>query len=70
VIVSDFGISAAVDIEGNCRFYDMIRLRKMCKVSSLSHRESESRFVHNTCKWRLLPSVTFEVTGESFLGVT
>jgi hypothetical protein len=45
VIVSDFGIAAAVDIEGNCRFYDMIRLRKMCKVSSLNQRESESRFI-------------------------
>jgi len=24
----------------------------------------------NNCKWRLLPNVTFEVTGESFLAVT
>lgn len=48
----------------------MVRLRKMCKVSSLNQRESEARFVQNKCKWRLLPSVTFEVTGESFLGVT
>lgn len=70
IIVSDFGIGAAVDIEGNCRFYDLVRLRKMCKVSSLNQRESESRFVQNKCKWRLLPSVTYEVTGESFLGVT
>ena len=45
IIVSDFGIGAAVDIEGNCRFYDMIRLRKLCKVSSLNQRESESRFI-------------------------
>jgi hypothetical protein len=36
IIVSDFGIGAAVDIEGNCRFYDLVRLRKMCKVSSLN----------------------------------
>ena len=70
VIVSEFGIGASVDIEGNCRFYDMVRLRKICKVSSLNQRESEARFVQNKCKWRLLPGVTFEVTGESFLGVT
>ena len=36
VISSDYGIGAAVDIEGNCRFYDLIRLRKMAKISSLN----------------------------------
>lgn len=70
VITSDFGIGATVDIEGNCRFYDLIRLRKIAKVSSLNQRESEARFVENKCKWRLLPNVTFEVTSESFLAVT
>lgn len=70
VIASDFGIGAAVDIEGNCRFYDLIRLRKMAKVSSLNQRESEAKFASNPCRWKLLPQVAFEVTGESFLAVT
>jgi len=70
VISSEYGIAAAVDIEGNCRFYDMIRQRKIAKVSSLNQRESEARFVENKCKWRLLPNVTYEVTSESFLAVT
>ena len=70
VITSEFGIGVAVDIEGNCRFYDLIRGRKMAKISSLNQRESEARFIVNKCKWRLMPNVTFEVTGESFLAVT
>ena len=70
VISSEYGIAAAVDIEGNCRFYDLVRQRKIAKVSSLSQRESEARFIENKCKWRLLPNVTFEVTSESFLAVT
>ncbi len=70
VIASDYGIGAAVDIEGNCRFYDLVRCRKIAKVSSLNQRESDARFAVNNCKWRLFPQVTFEVTGESFLAVT
>ena len=31
---SDYGIGMAVDIEGYCRFYDLIRFRKMAKISS------------------------------------
>lgn len=34
VSVGDFGIGVAVDIEGNCRFYDFYRLRKLCKISA------------------------------------
>jgi hypothetical protein len=70
VIASEYGIGAAVDIEGNCRFYDLVRCRKIAKISSLNQRESDARFAVNNCRWRLLPSVTFEVTGESFLAVT
>jgi hypothetical protein len=70
VLTSEFGIGIAVDIEGNCRFYDLVRQRKIAKISSLNQRESEARFIQNKCRWRLLPNVTFEVTGESFLAVT
>lgn len=33
-MASDFGIGTAVDIEGNCRFYDLIRLKKLAKISA------------------------------------
>lgn len=69
-IASEFGIGAAVDIEGNCRLYDLVRQRKIAKVSSLNQRELDARFAVNNCKWRLLPQVTFEVTAESLLAVT
>lgn len=36
IVASDFGIGAAVDIEGNCRFYDLVRCRKIAKISSLN----------------------------------
>ncbi len=34
VLAADFGIGIAIDIEGNCRFYDLIRLRKLAKISA------------------------------------
>ena len=34
VQASDFGIGVALDIEGNCRFYDLIRLRKLAKIGA------------------------------------
>ena len=34
VLASDFGIGIAVDIEGNCRFYDLVRLKKLAKISA------------------------------------
>jgi len=70
VLSSDFGLGIAVDIEGNCRFYDLVRCRKIAKVSSLNQRESDARFAVNNCRWRLAGGVAFEVSGESFMGVT
>lgn len=32
----------AVDTEGNCRFYDLIRFKKMAKVSALTSKEKGS----------------------------
>lgn len=32
---NDFAIGMAVDIEGNCRFYDLIRFKKMAKINPL-----------------------------------
>ena len=65
VIASEFGIGAALDIEGNCRFYDLVRLRKICKISSIPH---QGKGTENT-KWRLLPNPTLATTPDSFLGI-
>ena len=70
ILTSEYGIAAVVDIESNCRFYDLIRLRKMAKVSSLNQRDSDSRFAQNKCKWRMVPNVTLETTSDVFLAVT
>jgi len=44
---SDFGVGVAVDIEGNCRFYDLLRFRKMTKVSSYNQKttDADTRFI-------------------------
>lgn len=43
-LTCEYGVGVVVDIEGNCRFYDLIRFRKMAKVSSLNTRDNDSRF--------------------------
>ena len=68
-MTSDYGIGIAVDIEGNCRFYDLIRLKKISKISSSNVRDENARF-HNKNKWRLFPTVTMEVGADAFLGIT
>jgi len=40
---SDYGIGMTVDIEGNCRFYDLIRFRKMAKISAQPARMDDVR---------------------------
>lgn len=67
VVTSDFGIGAALDIEGNCRFYDLIRLRKICKISATPHSLSGKK--EEGASWRLLPKPTLITTPDSFLGV-
>mgnify|MGYP001048624945 CR=1 FL=1 len=43
----DFGIGMAVDIEGNCRFYDLIRFKKMAKLNPLQARLDEYKVMAN-----------------------
>ena len=59
VFASDFGIGVAVDIEGNCRFYDLARFRKIAKVSSSTQKENEDPFITSELKskFRLIPDV-------------
>lgn len=35
---NDLAIGMALDIEGHCRFYDLIRFKKMAKISSSGAR--------------------------------
>lgn len=68
---SDYGVGIVVDIEGNCRFYDLFRFRKIAKLNSLNQRgDIDARFIHHKCKWRLLPHVTMEATGDAFLAIS
>ena len=57
IVTSDYGIAAVVDIEGNCRWYDMIRLRKICKIS------------HGKKAWRFIPDPAIIANSEAFLGI-
>ena len=66
VQASDFGIGVALDIEGNCRFYDLIRLRKLAKIGARVN--SASNLPGGT--WRLLPNPVICATNDAFLGVT
>ncbi len=68
---SDYGVGIIVDIEGNCRFYDLIRFRKIAKLNSLNQRgDADARFIQHKCKWRLLPHITMDATSEAFLAIS
>lgn len=66
VLASDFGIGIAVDIEGNCRFYDLIRLKKLAKISAKAAPGLNWPGGH----WRMLPTPVMCTTNEAFFGIT
>jgi hypothetical protein len=66
VQASDFGIWVAQYIEGNCRFYDLIRLRKLAKIGARVY--SASNLPGST--WRFLPNPVLCATNDAFFGVT
>ena len=43
-MASHYGIGIAVDVEGFCRFYDLVRLKKIAKISSSNSRDVDARF--------------------------
>jgi len=63
IVTSDYGIGAVVDIEGNCRFYDLIRLRKMSKISC------KTGSVKGDPTWRMFPDPAICSNSEALLGV-
>lgn len=65
VTVGDFGVGVAIDIEGNCRFYDLIRLKKLSKISAKTTTGANLP----GGLWRLMPAPIVCTTTEAFLGV-
>ena len=55
IATSEYGIATVLDIEGNCRLYDMIRLRKLCKISCKSTQQGAKAAATS---WRMLPYAT------------
>ena len=65
VTTADFGIGCAIDIEGNCRFYDFYRLRKLAKISA----KANTSLNQPGGAFRLLPAPVVCATPEAFLGM-
>lgn len=63
IATSDYGIATVLDIEGNCRLYDMIRLRKLCKIGCRSLKNPKE-----ATSWRMLPQVNLLSVQDAFLG--
>ena len=61
---NDFPIGMVVDIEGNCRFYDLIRFKKLAKIKCAIPRVDGD--VH---KFKLMPHPMLMMTSDCFLGV-
>jgi len=57
---SEFGLGMAVDIEGNCRFYDLIRFKKMAKISAQQARLDDYKV--GQTKFRLMQNQCLEMT--------
>ena len=63
----EFGISMAVDLEGNCRFYDMLRFKKIAKITTGNVRMDE--VISAQTSFRLLPEICLEMVQDAFIGV-
>lgn len=63
---NDMAIGMALDIEGNCRFYDLIRFRKMAKISSLQTRLDDMKL---PSKFSILEKNNLAMTADAFLVV-
>lgn len=63
----EFGIAMAIDLEGNCRFYDMLRFKKMAKITTGNVRMEDVASAHTS--FRLLPEICVEMVQDAFIGV-
>lgn len=65
---SEYGIGMAVDIEGNCRFYDLTRYKKFAKVSAIQTRVEDVRL--GPSKFSMLFNSSLQMTNDAFVAVT
>ena len=63
---TDFAIGMAIDIEGNCRFYDLNRFKKMAKVSSKEMKELKL----GSAKFNVLLNQSLAMSADCFLVIT
>ena len=64
----EFGIGMAVDIEGNCRFYDLTRYRKFSKLSAAQARAEDVRL--GPSKFSMMLPNSLQMTNDAFVAVT
>lgn len=62
IVASDYGIATVVDIEGNCRLYDLIRLKKLCKLTCKQGSQPQT--------WRMVPDPCMIAVPEAVLAVS
>lgn len=65
---TDFGIGMAIDIEGNCRFYDLIRFKKMAKISSSQMKSDDARL--GSAKFGMMMNQSLSMSADAFLSIT
>lgn len=61
---NDMAIGMAIDIEGNCRFYDLIRFRKMAKINPVMVRLDEPKL---PSKFSVMLNQNLAMTSDAFL---
>ena len=62
---SDYAIGMVIDIEGNCRFYDLIRFKKMAKLRSNPQMDTKD----GPSKFRMIQNSCLQMSQDAFLGV-
>mmetsp|Transcript_18573 Transcript_18573/g.31770 ORF Transcript_18573/g.31770 Transcript_18573/m.31770 type:complete len:215 (-) Transcript_18573:868-1512(-) len=63
----EFGLGYAIDIEGNCRFYDLFRYKKLAKISPHLPKSDDQK--HSQTHFRIMLSSCMEMMSDSFLAV-
>jgi len=64
-------VAVTFDLEGGCRIYDLLRLKKTGKLSSSNLRDgADLRFQVNLNRWRMLPEVAVACTLDAVVAVT
>ena len=66
-VSQSYGIGMAVDIESNCRYYDMHRFVKFAKINATKAKIAEEWV--QSAKFKLLNSPCLEMLNDSFIGV-